>query len=1592
MTVVLVVLLLLFDVAIAAVAYWKLIRPRRQKATAWRRAHELFSRVVELEGEDRETVLDRAAAGDATLRDAVASLLRAHDKTGPLDRLERRIKSDEGDQDETTEAPRQQRVEADVPADLVAGHYRLIDRLGAGGMGEVYRAHDTQLGRDIAIKFLSSQHLTTASTRERFIREARSAAKLDHPNICTVHEIGETEDGRLYIAMALYDGETLADRIARGPLEWNEAVNISCQVARGLARAHAAGIVHRDIKPANICITAEGVVKIVDFGIAKMSDTTLADGSALLGTVAYMSPEQVNGELVDQRTDLWSLGVVIHEMLTGRRVFKDDFWPALMAAIRAAEPVPLGRLRGTAPLSVLRVVRRLLERDPANRIGSAAGLEQRLREAATHTDDTEQSQDGAVAPRLAADGEHRQVTVLVGTLSAWEPTADESAVGNGRSNLEAAVREVIESHGGLMHDWDGSQLVALFGIPITREDDQLRAVRASHDLHELLALGGSGGDASDPMLTIGIASGTTDVIPQSGRPGHYRLGGEIIAAAVSACGEIVPGQVAVHSPSRKLLSVDFTIEPIGPTARDAADSLPTLALVTPHRTDSVAEDLAWSSRLTAYSGRTRELETLTAALKTVCSGTGQVVTITGEAGTGKSRLLHEFRSHIEGDSALLVVGHCESFSGSKSYQPFIAAIQGVLGITPASEAGPSVTDISTAIEEIDPLLAQFAPQLLHLLAVDSPTDEAPVDTTSGHAIRDAIAAFFTMAANQAPLVIFLEDWHWRDDASAEVLNHLVSVGASYPLLMVVTQRPDSGSAWDGSGVGPTIRLMPLSLDESNRMVVDLLGGAIVPEDVGSAIHERTGGNPFYLEELARTLQEAGMLKVVDARATLSRDQDRLHLPGTIQGVVRSRLDRLEPEVREVVRSAAVLGREFSLKTLEEMGLGRYELTMVLQRLAALGLVRQVRVVPERLFRFSHAYIHEVAYDTLLPHQRVALHRKAAQALVAIHGDHDEEYAARIAWQYQGSEEWVEAARQGLLAARRSRQLLDYREALRTLTDATEWLSRAGSGSEHDELMVQILLAQEEVCEPLGLQQQQGEIIEQLLVHPAVMNDSARLADVLRRKGDRLTLRREFDAARKALGEALVLVRERGDQAAEGVVLRSLGLVGWQDDRLEEALTWLDQAITLEKRRGDDRALSLSMTSHGQVLKNLGRLSEAMVSLEAAIEVASKAGFTGRTLMGTLCFNAWELATQMGDAERVDRLRPLLEQLGTQSKNSNYDSYLLVAEARASLAAGDIADAITKTEHSIVLAREIGFADGLARSLQSLGLLLASSGRESEAIDKFVEAAEALHQLGRTEVEYQAWLQAARLAERIRVSDRASNCWSRCRDLAVKLGDAEGEIQARLGLARTARFDGPQAANEARTELNAALEVSQRLGLTAEAARVHNTLGISDWEGGNHRDALEHFETALELFTALADLPHVAQMHNAVARTLRSLGEPDVAKTHLAAGIEAARRADDPRNEGLALAVLGDIELDAGSLEDARVHYRESLAIRRATGDRRGEGWMNHALAEAARRCGETQAMEHHLEQARALGEEVADGELSRACKVLEDQLQTSKES
>src|SRR3989449_11463143 len=343
---------------------------------------EIFHGALDCQPDKVSAFLEAACQGDEVLRCEVEAFLSAHRHAGnfieaPVAGLAANI------------------IEKGQAGSLVGqtiGHYKISEPIGTGGMGEVYLATDITAGREAALKLLPTRFTGDAERLKRFQQEAHAVVALNHPNILTVYEIGEDHSTH-YIASELIEGDTLRQRLLRGRMEFSEAVDVAIQVASALAAAHEAGIVHRDINPGNIMLRRDGYVKVLDFGIAKLAEQEAPPAmpkdealllvetkmGLILGTVPYMSPEQACADPVDKRTDIWSLGAVLYEMVTGHAPFTGDTPKEVMAAILATEPPPLSNYMVQAPGELQQIVSKALRKDPDQRYQNAKEMFEALK-------------------------------------------------------------------------------------------------------------------------------------------------------------------------------------------------------------------------------------------------------------------------------------------------------------------------------------------------------------------------------------------------------------------------------------------------------------------------------------------------------------------------------------------------------------------------------------------------------------------------------------------------------------------------------------------------------------------------------------------------------------------------------------------------------------------------------------------------------------------------------------------------------------------------------------------------------------------------------------------------------------------------------------------------------------------------------------------------------------------------------------------------------------------------------------------------------------------------------------------------------------
>jgi serine/threonine protein kinase/tetratricopeptide (TPR) repeat protein len=1550
----------------------------------WGRVKDVLAGALARAADGRQAYLDAACRDDAPLRAEVERLLELNDRAGTFLETPAARLLDDGRRSENLSG-------------RVIGSYRLAARLGAGGMGDVYLAHDAKLDRPVALKFLAPEFAENRDRLRRFHQEARAASTLNHPHIVVVHDFGELE-GRPYLVTEYVEGASLRERLRDGRFSPLAAVETGIQIASGLAAAHARGLIHRDIKPDNVMLRPDGYVKVLDFGLAKLltpaasparsGSESRTEAGAVIGTPRYMSPEQARGLELDARSDVWSLGVVLYEMVAGEPPFGGATAADAIANILRAEPPPLTSLAPDAPAALAATIDRALRKDRLERQADAGevltdlrrvSLELAAREAPLVLPASSRDNDSDVS----AAGERRRATVLVSVVANYASLVERLAgsdVEQVVARIRAAAVDTMRRHGGVVNQSIGEEIVSLFGIPAAHEDDDLRAIRAAFELHgKVREIATMLGDAGRGLrLQSGVHAASVAVQRLREGPRRYGLAGPLVETAARLATAAEPDAIWLSPDCHRRVAPFVRTEP-RPAVATRGDAAP----LTPH---SVLGESGLDSRLeapergglTPYSGRAAELEALEARVDLTRHGAGQVVVISGEPGVGKSRLLHELRTLLASTDVRVLQGRCRSYGGVTSYLPFIEALQNALEVKDADTVRPDAAQVVVRIRAVESSLEPFIPLYLHLLSMPSEVFPLPRHLRGEHlqaALLEALAAFFTSYAQRTPAVLLLEDWHWADDASREALRHLAEVVAAYPLMVAVTARSEGARTLELPENTTRVMLGPLAFDASLAIIKAVLEVQTVPGELARRLHERTGGNPFFLEEMCHALREAGAVAANGAEVVMPATAESLHLPDSVQAVIRSRIDRLPPDGREVLRVASVIGREFARRILRD-AMGEEDLTAALDRLKSAGIIQQIRVVPDPMYRFKHVLTQEVAYESLLEHQRTTLHAAVGRAIAASHDAAFEEPLEILAHHFSLAAAWEQAVVYGMRAAARATELSQFADALNLLERVRSWLMNLPDDAPRRQRLADLLLREERLCETLGMRGRQlqlgGELIALLAPHGA----SERLAETYLRQGDVFTLLKRFDAADRALATALRMSREQRNPALERNALRSIGLLRWHQGRHSEALRITEDALTIDRQREDALAVAGDLSNLGNILRSIGQHERALATLDEALAMPVVAGDPIKRAY--ILHNIANVHRSLGNVGRALEYFQIADESSRAHMLPIQRSFHLTSIAHIHLQEGRLDECLRLYQEAVELSRRARHAEGLAQSLRMLGEVLFAIGREPDALSHLQEAAQLFAQIEDHEAEAMMRRQVALARERGGEA-AALEAWERVRTLAQSAGDARAELVAIEGIGRVTRQLGRS--DEAIRWFESALGLAMRHGERAREAALRNTLGVMQWERGAYLEALGHYEAALALLREQGDRVHEGLALNSIGVTLTRLHRYEEARTALEEALLVNRETGERMLQAHTLAALGEVAQVSGRLAAAIAAYDGSLTLRRELTDRRGEGWMLHHLSRVRAEMGDTDGATAASAAAAAIAADIHDAALGRACGV-----------
>lgn len=1223
------------------------------------------------------------------------------------------------------------------------GPFEVKEILGCGGMGVVYSAVADD-GSLAAVKVLSTRpHPKDA---DRFAREA--TVRIDHPNV--VRLLDARVDGDVpYIAFELLEGRDLQARLREEvALSPREAVSIAIQACRGLAAAHDQGVIHRDLKPANIFLAGDGVVKVLDFGIAYVEDrdARLTSTNALMGTPHYMAPEQARGDKTyDARTDVWGLGAVVYHALTGRTPFARESRVATLLAVVTEEVQHITEIAPTVPKDLAAIVERALAKERDDRWPSMqamlAALEA-LGPVAAEADPTSIEQGAGIAP-----GEQRIVAVLMA---------------RGIFDRSVLQREV-ESREGVLVPIVGGQAIGLFGVERWRGDEIERAVEA--------------GLAVRPVVErIAVASGRVE---QTGA----KVSGGVVRSAEACCDADVD-KLALDAAAAQAVAGAYVLHEAQPGVFEVHDRKPKALLTTQ------LEKLENGAPL---FGREAELAQLGRAIRSVLEETrARSVLLRGPVGIGKRRLAQQAVRLLENRARSLQPKLLFARAGASTAGSAFALITEILagraelgasswGWPRLGAEAPLGERQHAVMRLVDEAIADRKRAAIcggfigRLLGVEMP--ETP-DLAAAQAdprlmqdrLRLALLEYLAGLVDEAPVGLLLEEIQWADPDSLSLLDELFERAADAPLFLLLTARPELTEAQlELLESRSTIELELEGLDRLD--VADLarwLAGRPLPEALVDALFERTGGSPLFVEQIVTALKSEGRLDT---------EQEDLPLPLTVEAAVQSRLDHLESEEKEACRRCSVFGRPFFQH--EATALGVAGAPALLKRLVEkkiLAMRRKKRLQKGPEFRFRSTLIQDVAYRMLVEERKKPLHARAAAYLAQLPDTDPEELARHHAAAGQSTKAALQYARAAFRAARRG----DSRKV-------EVHVSRALELGAPKEAYFDLAMIRAEALQFLGRHEDRRAAIQLALDHARTVGHRAQaLTELVKvrlrdgRPAEAIDAAEEAVAAARpardpdvlvlALGrqglaltkagrlEEATRVLDEADQAAAlaPIHLRAL-IAGWRGQLagargdLAGRLAAFERAVALYERAGDPRRAAGAKVNVADVYNRIGDYERAQAALEQALVESRQVH--NRPMEGYALVNRAYALTMLDRPEEAKHLlgeaRHVAEDIGDQQLELYVRFYRVRARAAADEELGPLADdaeaiaqdaeqrfvalAINAFAKAASFRHRLGENDrAIALSERAIHLLDSVGGTEEDEAEVYLARAQILERDGRTE--------------------------------------------------------------------------------------------------------------------------------------------------------------------------------------------------------------------------------------------------------------------
>ena len=954
------------------------------------------------------------------------------------------------------------------------------------------------------------------------------------------------------------------------------------------------------------------------------------------------------------------------------------------------------------------------------------------------------------------EADRRPVTVLFADLSGFTTLSerlDPEDVRSFQNALFETLSAAIARYDGFVEKFVGDAVLAVFGAPVAHEDDPARACAAALDMLERgAALSRQWAARLGQPVTLHVGIHTGPVVAgslggASGAGAAYAVTGDTVNTTARLLGAAAPGTILVSEATCALAQHRFAFESAGPvTLRGKAEPIAVRRLVGVLAEPGSARGLAGLGLAAPFVGRKDELDQLLAAFERMERGQAQVVSLVGEAGTGKSRLIAEFLARLDADGRVARIAlrraACASL-GEPTYGVFGSLFRGAYQVEPKDSLEVARQKLVSGLRALgarDDEAAIIAPVLSYVLGVEEAMHPDVEPEQLRRQIALAARALIERRLDKEPLLILVEDLHWADTASVDLLRQVVDQLASRPLMVLLSHRPETRPPLVTRAAQSVIRLTPFSRDQTRELVAGLfaapVGGRL--EQLQDFVATRAGGNPFFVEEVVRSLVDKGVLSRQGDRWTCAEASEALDVPATLQGLMLSRVDRLPADARRLLQEAAVLGPVFEEALLRTVATTPAAFDKALDPLVESDLIQAAGQLHERgRYRFTHALVHEVVYQNLLLARRTELHERVGRALERAAGPHPERLSdlEALGHHWSLSADRPRGARYLVAAGDWARGVYANDDAIRHYQRALQTLA-GGAGGEAD-----ARAARERLGDLLGLTGRRTEALTHYdTLREQMAADHVAAARMLRKIGALHWDAGDRDRAAVCFTDGLARLGDGGDPIERAHLFQEMGrlafragdnaaAIGWAERALAEATQEDDAAATEPERLREAAIMRIqAYNTLGVALARTGRLTEAVEQIERSIGLAEErellqAACRGYTNLGVLyssldprrsietCLRGLETAKKVGD-------------LGFQSR-----LYANLAVAYCALTDRCEAEGVEAAQAAIDLDRRLGLLDHLAVPLIVLGQIHQCNGEHTQAFAMYQEALGLAEQVG-----------------------------------------------------------------------------------------------------------------------------------------------------------------------------------------------------------------------------------------------------------------------